>query len=333
MYPHRFEFQNCCRMCGENESFLINLFEEQSDGMSLPDMIFCCTQLKIEREDNRPPNICRKCVDKLNISYGFFTLAKTTEEKFQQIALQSVILQPIVRVARLEESSLAEDRATYDFALVEIKEEHEPIAVVEDYDRKVNMLIVDEQLDVEQHESICDPNDNKEKEEKRKGNQKGAAKKPQKSWECYKCNYKSKILKELRSHMKEHNDVTPFACTICGMHYSKQLFKRHLCRGTSVKCAYCKGHFNSTVALLKHLEGHENELVMNKCTKRGCAKLFSMKSLLKWHTESHDNTTENFICYVCGNQRFSKRRAFMTHMGKHLKDNGKSSKFILFPFY
>lgn len=66
---------------------LLNLFETQEEDISLSEMISHCTQLKIAPHDNRPPNICKKCIKNLNISYEFRQLAQESDEKFRQMAL------------------------------------------------------------------------------------------------------------------------------------------------------------------------------------------------------------------------------------------------------
>lgn len=140
-----------------------------------------------------------------------------------------------------------------------------------------------------------------------------------KIWECYKCQFRSKRLKYLNVHMREHNEACPNEC-LCGMFFSAEQYSRHLCRGDVIQCEYCVETCTSTVSLLKHLEAHGTAVLMSKCPHQRCNGLFPMKALLKWHTSIHDSVAfKPHICDIC-NRGFAKRYNLKEHRTTHFDD-------------
>lgn len=276
------KFSTYCRVCGLEPGELGSLFEKQRGGITPAEMIFHCIQLTIDPSDERPSNICRKCIKDLNISYKFCDLIRKSETKFQQMVSKQQTPPPEIKV----ESILLE----------EVKEEEgEEHDVANDFDFFVNEI-------EEQKDKVENVQPKSEQKPLRKQRRKRLKKPqtPERLFECHKCKDMFKIRKYLSRHMKEHSDATPNRCNVCGMYFSNVQFNRHLCKGESVQCEYCPEIFRSTLNLLKHVELHKDNIILNPCNLQAtCSKVMPMKYLLECHASEHSHLA-TFVC-ECGN--------------------------------
>lgn len=316
MNRSRFTYTNCCRICTEDSSETHNLFEIRHRGTTLSEMISFCTHLALQENDNsRPSNICRSCIGNLRTAYDFCKLAKASEEKFHELDLSqsaAIFAEPIESILVKEE-----EHGNIEDVNVEFKNFVSPPTIGDCL--KVEIKEEDNAMNVDEP-----PKESKTKIKTKNSYQKSkrAIVTPIKpwgnsevlqrldtKWQCYKCKVDMPYLEFLRIHMKGHNDGTPHECTVCGLHFSKTLFDRHLCMGESVQCEYCPKSFVVTNKLIEHLEIHKNHVVINRCAP--CKKRLPMKKLYEFHMHHH-HAKKPSICTIC-NQRFNSRSGMTLH--------------------
>lgn len=341
------DFSNYCRVCAKEKRSLLSLFRTRKSGILLAEMISQCTQLLIDPNDDRPSGICSKCTRKVKASFKFRNLAKESEKKFQQMHPDSVEMKSEeVLDIKVEEHSEEENGDYTDYS----KSSMQPIVLIEPL-----QLVVENQPNDEFEDEFLGENDSEssilltpsltpspspsstsenqssETSEKLTENPKrpngkhtnGLTHERQiaKKWECHKCKLRLERLKTLQAHIKEHNDATPNECTVCNMFFSNSTFNRHLCKGESIECEYCNEQCSSIVDLLKHLERHEKQIIVNKCPR--CPRLFSMKKLAEWHLNHGHEIRLGFSCDICDKQ-FSKFSFLTAHKKTHTNKRSKT---------
>lgn len=334
------EFSKYCRICAEAPCALSSLFETHKKGIQLAEMISCCTQLKIASNDNRPPNICKKCIKNLSISYEFRQLAQESEEKFRQMVLSQEKEFKMESddsmggdIEFKEELFSFEDNTFTEHDQSESDDFKRLTAFIDPTAICVNQPKTD--LKIEHAKPI--------KSSKRQSNKKVRKKKSTKKkskwcfaskFECHKCKTELSTPSDLRSHLKEHVDATPNECNVCQMFFSNKNFERHLCKGKIIQCEYCSKEFTSMEQLTRHLENdHKNHLIMSKCGQPKCKKRFAMKLLLEWHVQLHSNRFMSFVCAIC-QSGFSRLSSYEAHMLLHTTPTSMKCKvFEFFSFY
>lgn len=344
------ELSNHCRVCAEESSELLNIFKIRKKGVLLAEMIWQCTQVPIDPSDGRPSNICKKCLAKLHTSHKFCILTRNSEEKFRQMLSgeEKSFKRPTITVVDVKETILMRKEESDKLEMFEeenvkneIKAEHDTDLEMEHFfdvgkEQLYQPVVLLDSLDIGE----SDPHANTKSEfSKRTINRpmqyrslfepiqkkRTSSRKIMKlgtDWECYKCKSKFEKFNSLKTHMNEHIDATSHRCTICKMYFSKQTLQKHLCRGMSVRCEYCTDsveEFTTTVDLLKHLDSHGSQLILNKCSVLRCAELLPMKALLEWHMKEHNKFS--FFCGTCS-------RGFTTakHLELHEKQHTASNK-------
>lgn len=348
------EYLRWCRICAKKTyRWMADIFDTQKRGMSIAEMIFYCTQLEVDPNDKRPSKICWDCCGNLSVSYDFRHMALDSEEKFQKLVAKQEM--PLKTEAESEASEVysnddLETEWHNDNSDIEIdagnafKEEQSNeetegtsgsiVSNPETKNQQAKPLPLKTKIEEPFIESVfLDTADaqvewspeisteNQSQEIIRIEYSKQTSKTQIKRCECYKCKLRLTNLNGLREHMKMHIDATPNKCKVCQMYYSTKRFDRHLCKGKNIQCEYCTKVFNSTIKLLKHLESHKDQLLMNHCPKTHCAsKQFPMKSLFEWHLEMHSRMLPHFQCTMCDN-RFTSRSCLLKHFRKH--ENGE----------
>lgn len=81
---YKLEFSTCCRICASKSNSLCDIFNVKKNKISLAEMVSFCLQLPVASGDDRPSNICSKCIPNLNVAYEFCKLASVSEKKFEQ---------------------------------------------------------------------------------------------------------------------------------------------------------------------------------------------------------------------------------------------------------
>lgn len=158
---------------------------------------------------------------------------------------------------------------------------------------------------------------------------------------------KSMTLANLYIHMRKHNGIKPFECTVCARKFST---KAHLLLHSYVhtgerpyvceyceksfsqlptliehrrihtgekpyKCAYCDKSFRQSAHLFEHRKTHTGEKP-HQCTY--CEKSFSSSGSLNEHTRLHTGETP-YKCNLCAdsykNLKALRRHAKTMHMG------------------
>lgn len=295
----RNNFLNICRICAKKSSDTLGLFGIRKQGILLADMISVCTEIKIQQTDNRPSNICVKCISQLVSAFEFRKMAQDSEKKFQSMPVPSEF---ICMSSDIDDADASSDM---DYEI-------EPSSSI-DYDKKPVKVVKQEKPPkkaTKVKRSIPSPTEVYKHflAEETKGastSQRQLVRGPgytvhraKISYECYKCKRKLKSFMKLREHMGNHLEFTPNECKICGMFFSDENFAQHLCRGNSVQCEYCSQSFNTTLTLLQHLETKQCQMNLHRCNS--CPKQFVMSYLLKCHSIRHAFMLQRFVCNVCG---------------------------------
>lgn len=275
-----------CRICVEVKNATVNLFERQTNCITMAEMVFCAIEYPIRKSDNLPSNICIECVDKLKTAYEFHNLVKASEEKFKRIISLEESAQVTENLPKSTTESVENIETRTESKSNQLECKQAEVSIPAERSSKKRCLIRKKQQKV--NLPSCKPLQTKPKQIIER-----------KTFECYKCKETFDVeLHSLRIHMNKHKIATPNKCTICDMHFSAKNFDRHLCKGKIVQCEYCTESFRSTVSLLQHLDTHKDEIVLNLCNGTCCSKKFKMKSLLEWHSR-HQHRVRPFTCNIC----------------------------------
>lgn len=300
-----------CRICTKTSNAMVGLFGTQKNGVFLSEMIYQCTQLTMHQNDNRPPSICNECVENLNVAYEFCNLAKSSEQKFQEL-ISSHEWEP--SKSNLFERFSIDDESNNDFSMfvedlkMEIKEE------ISDVNETGHVEIIGKRPILPRNRTTNKAKAEHVNEQVFRVKSKENLRLMKSLFECYKCRDSFNLLKDMRTHIKQHTIATPHQCPICLMHFSTRLFKRHLCRGKSIQCENCPKSFNTTVKLLDHFNKDEHPKKVYKCND--CSKFFPMKFLCEIHTAEHKTVKKTHICQICS-RAFRDRAALKSHISSH----------------
>lgn len=279
-----------CRVCAKNQCEMFDLFDEFSNELRLSEMFAFCIQSTITENDNRPNNICSDCVNNLKIAFDFHNLIKSSEELFKQMISADGI--------KSENPSVSVSNS--DPILVNVD-------AIEMFDYKSELS-----------ESSRSYDNNGPLESPSKA--KVFRKRKHRCFECHMCRWTTQNYNNLRTHMKEHKMATPNKCDICALWFSNAQFVNHLCRGKSVDCQYCSEQFDTTLTLLKHLNGHEKRN-LHQCDQ--CTKQFSMAFLLECHKQQHNGIEKPFVCDIC-DARFRFNFILKKHIQSHSNERRKT---------
>lgn len=279
-------FNDLCRVCGKNSKKMISLFGIRKKGLTLADMLSICTQSSVHQTDRLPANVCNQCLANLEIAFDFHKQVKASEKQFQQILSLD---EPIIEIpsseynAPLEIDSGINEKCEPKLELVE-----EPgIFITCDVASVLNR----EPSSVVNNVATVTPELRAHRQEMRE-------RRMHRLFECFMCKAKLKSFVDMRQHLKQHNEATPFSCKVCSMHFSAEQYERHLCHGESVQCDYCTESFRTTTSLLEHLESHTGHHKLFKC--QDCSKIFPMVFLLDCHRARQHRVIERpYTCRIC----------------------------------
>lgn len=356
------KLQHVCRVCAREFDNMIDLFSGKRDGMILAEMLATCIGSEIYQNDLLPTNICINCMEHLCTAHEFYCVAKMNEAKFQALIVAAQSPQDMLNDKYLvPEYHLIMDGyaviAKNDFndiiftevaigtnetlPKLESIESIHSIGSTESIDemKSIEMVIepyipsaeMSEASQSPYFDEFSEPPDLPEAtewlDELNEPNQpttKSTAKvrKIRKQFECYLCRMPLKAFREIRSHMRAHNEATPHVCQICNMRFSAKGLNEHLCHGKSVECEYCPEIFDNTIRLMEHLVCHKDQNKLYKCT--ACPKMYAMDCLLKVHKRQHNYMEKMFACDMC-ERRFKTNSLLTKHRTTHSEARRKIS--------
>lgn len=307
-----------CRVCAKNEPKMENIFIPQTNGSTFAEMLAVCTQKPIPGRDDRPKNICETCIPCLESAFDFHNQIKSSEELFKQMIWKN----------QLEAEASSEGSVSLDnIDVIELYTKTEP---------PVDIPLDSNNENENQNEQSNEMNEtgevvavagiptsipiNAATKTTSKSKRTKTRKITNRTYECYMCRWQTKSYKKLRTHNGQHNSETPHKCDICSMWFSDTNFLRHLCKGKSVQCEYCTEVFETTLSLRKHLNCHEKNFNLHKCTE--CHKTFPMSYFIECHKHLHTDLEKPYSCPVC-NAKFRYNFAMKKHLQSHSDERRK----------
>lgn len=309
-------FNDLCRVCGMNSNKMISLFGIRKKGLTFADMLSICTQSSVQQADRLPSNICNPCLANLEAAFDFHKQVKASEEQFQQILSLD---EPAIEIPSIEYGSPLMDISTIDEKYepksepVEEREILISFKVPSGLNQKPN-LIANNIATVSTPEMLAHRRDLR-------------ARRMQRLFECFMCKAKLKSFVDMRQHLKQHNEATPFKCKVCAMHFSAEHYGQHLCKGQSVQCDYCTESFQTTLSLLEHLECHNGQHKLYKC--QDCSRIFPMLFLLNCHRDRQHKIIERpFTCRICM-RAFRLANSLTKHRATHSEERRKCIVFFI----
>lgn len=305
-----------CRICAKSSYKMKNLFDVINAGETLSERIYRCTQIHVTEQSDRPSKMCNQCVDSLEQAYEFYQCVKNSEETFQKMLFMST-----------------QDDTAVPAEIVEVKMEMPNEDNIIEHDSTPIAGVIDVIVDIKEEQTEYDSLEMepivvkqpkqivKTKkppttiETRRKG-------RPNRSFECYRCKAQFPSSWKTSVHLKKHYAEEKHKCTVCGSRFIMwNDYNRHLCQGTTITCSYCNAIFDTTIALLNHLEQIHDEKTLFKCEK--CAKFYSMELLKQIHMVQHAGTASEdnkpFGCNVC-KKRFATRLSLRNHKEIHSEE-------------
>ena len=122
----------------------------------------------------------------------------------------------------------------------------------------------------------------------------------------------------LTTHSVTHNDIRPFACTVCDLSFKLQRTLenhqlQHEEREKTHKCEACSLAFLTKVGLVQHMKTH-TDIKPYKCPE--CEKYFGQLSYMKTHMKRSHATEKTFNCNICL-KSCAQKYIFNKHMKSH----------------
>lgn len=327
------QYDDLCRTCAKISYNMQNLFDIAIDGGTLAEKIYLCTQIHITQQMDRPSNMCNRCAHKLEQAYEFYESVKNSEQSFQNVLAMATT-----------KSNRCAKETPIPAEMVEVKMEMHPVDNIIEHDTTttpiadINDVIVDvkeEQTEYDSLEMVPIVKKQRKQTTKKKTTisiEKRGKEFPNKTFECYRCKEKFPSSWKTSVHLRQHYAEEKFKCNICGVRFVMyEDYNRHLCQGSSIACSYCNESFDTTIALLNHLEETHDKKTLFKCEK--CAQFLPMELLKQIHMLQHieveSDDTKPFGCNVC-KKRFATRLSLRNHKEIHSEEKRKLNEQKLF---
>ncbi|XP_038214669.1 zinc finger protein 675 isoform X2 [Zerene cesonia] len=271
-----------CRICLE-EGVLSSVFAKNYN-LSLCDMIEYCSNVKIQKDDGLPEQMCSNCAYKLGIAFHFKQTCERSDIRLRQYL-------------GLELTSKYKDANINT----------EPIVMTKTTIIKKCKCMGD----------MKKPRTNYKKKPDCDKLKRGPKVKPKKVHECYECHKQFRCQAQLEMHVWTHTGEKPFACVFCSRRFTqKHNLTIHLQMHTGEKpfqCEICSKRFSAQGNLQAHIKTHTGQKD-HVCAV--CNKAFITSSELTRHMTKHTGI-RNFKCDICG-KSYSQNRDLRLHkLRKH----------------
>lgn len=323
-----------CRICARLSSQTQNLFEISHNGIVLAEMLKFCLKRQISKADGLPKTICASCKANLITTYEFHSLCEFSEQYFLKGITTKGTHDPSTQKELTSKDQNIEVNSTEVKNEVEFNLSATNVDEEADFSSKAGPTLASELVCVEEDfdENDLTAEESPESLRPRLRNQNvlkrqiGRSRRirnkfEEKEFECFDCKKNFEILRELRTHMLEHdNDEKPFECATCKMRFVHlNSWFRHRARHKKNihDCEYCDETFNTLTALKHHIQDlHKDRLNAYKCDQ--CTEEFALHFLLVWHKEWHKKAKQ-FVCSTCDAVFFNERK-----LKAHIRDNHAS---------
>ncbi|KAI4457649.1 zinc finger and scan domain-containing [Holotrichia oblita] len=279
---------NVCRLClcKGDESQVQSIWTTQIE--DLPNKIWSCVSIKINKNDNLPTTVCISCILQINRWVTF----KQTCEKSNNILLN-----------KLDSEGCVTDTTE----LFCQKDKHESSSwetTFEVFDKELQDVVVGTSSNYEceickRTFDICTDYLDHQFEHN------GAL-----VFHCDKC---PKVF-DSREKIVEHDRKHKKPCSLCGKMILKSSMKLHLIQHTDRhRCTQCLNRFNSRASLQQHIITVHTDIKDYVCST--CGKKFSSKTSMRVHMKSHSNE-RLYKCKLCSYAGRTASAVYI-HMSTH----------------
>lgn len=329
------KFREFCRICANRTSDLVSIYHTNHEDKSIAEILGYFLQKEVTEDDGKPSNICLVCIPKLSASFELISLAKNSDQLFEQLAsssfnhLQTSSAEPLANLVLTDVYS-----GNLEDPLAPIKIEHisddaqMPSANTvksRKRDRKFQCNVCGElhqsEPDLSQHlcfgqEIICEYCSQVYHTTREILHHLDIHRDNWLSYDCGQCKQSFKMVSLYAWHRKKHERFQ-FVCGICGKDFeSKFSWHNHtrLVHNNNrrksfhcVKAAFC---IENILINLPSLSAHICAV---------CKKGFKDHSSLKKHHIVHSDE-RLFACSECS-RRFRRQGALTAHMITHQRKN------------
>ncbi|XP_059046277.1 zinc finger protein 345-like [Achroia grisella] len=307
--------QNVCRICLTIGDDMIPLIDNKESAVLC--MLSSFTSIQDCPEEDLPLQICELCRSQVEYCYEFkvkcekshFTL-KSLLKEFSTKELLNKVVENVIKEQTLVESTIKDDSEIRDVEYLEdidgITSDNEGLYIVQHTKgtkKKSNRTITD-----------CNTY---------LGNVITKKKSLHKGQKPYNCLFCSKIffrVKQLRSHMKKHeNSKNSYSCVQCQNSFSSEHDLRlHSAlheKGPTWRCNKCQKEFKAKSMLNRHIQRHMD---LKRYACETCGKPFTELYALRRHIRVHTGETieKKHACHIC-DKRYSESKLLEAHIAGH----------------
>ncbi|XP_023936467.2 zinc finger protein OZF [Bicyclus anynana] len=275
-----------CRICLE-EGMLTSIFTK-SYNLGLWEMIEYCSNVKINKNDGLPEQICSNCIYKLGISYHFKQSCESSDVRLRQylgLSIPSKVNHVMVMTDPIVMPVMTQPR------LVKNCKKCQPVPKKSSSSYK-----------------------KKPESEKLK---RGPKPKPKKDYICNECTKEFRCQAQLEMHVRTHTGDKPFVCEYCPRRFSqKHNLTIHLRVHTGEKpfqCDFCSKRFSAQGNLQAHVKIHTGQKD-HVCSL--CSKSFITSSELTRHIQKHRGV-RSYKCDICPSAYIHQRDLKLHKIRKH----------------
>ncbi|KAF2887377.1 hypothetical protein ILUMI_18796 [Ignelater luminosus] len=300
-----------CRAClCENEE-MRNISDNEQNQENLLEMFVAVTNVEIETSNSVSTNICKQCLEKLNVSYSFRLQCQKSNEILLNYASNHVEEKPEVSSDEIKVEMVSEQ---FKEDMYDNCERNSDDSDFEPYDRR-NTQTRTKQKDSKQTMRLTqfsyDEVSQAIKETRRRFFE---------NTECIRCGFVGSNTRALSVHMTHlHKDLKERWCAQCNKEFDNLEEHLKLHGDDDLKCQFCKKVFHSKGHLTEHLLSHSG-IRPYKCDT--CQKCFISQRHLKVHYRIHSNERP-YKCHLC-TKSFIQKTSLKSHLKQHSKEMHKN---------